>query len=569
MSAHPAPEFETPSPGELSNLLPQLDVQRFVARGGMGAVYYAIQRHLEREVALKILPPDIGDPGFRSRFSLEAKAMARMNHPNLAQLYDFGEAEGLLWMAQEWIDGPSFYSRYQQGPLSEEEAVALVCQVCDGLAYAHRHDIVHRDVKPENIMWNSEGVVKLTDFGLARATRSGPSHLRNEQEARFLTEEYAAPEMFDLNVEIDHRADIFAVGVLAYEGLTGKRPSGEYRPPSEAQPSLGERFDLVLAKAMQHDRNKRYNDCAEFKRDFEAAAAMTREAEFRSARRKAKGLLPLLALAGAAALLVTVIWIAVSLMKSATEDSPGKRQVTETRPAGKSPGPTIRKKPRRAPPASSASLPPGPALYYSFEEAAEGKPLRDDSGNGLTGTVNGAVPTPGVRGQGVLLGGEGDTIEVPTNDLRLSKTSFTIALWVRARFDKVHGLVGQRSFEEQGQYFHLILNKQKLWQDFWGGELLTHTLDPGLSNKWIHIAFSFDSEDRLSTLYLNGRPVAETTFPAPLDFDNGTLVLGEFQAGETWNHLAGALDEVMVYDRLLDREAVDSIYQHGKPASSD
>ena len=274
MSAHPAPEFETPSPGELSNLLPQLDVQRFVARGGMGAVYYAIQRHLEREVALKILPPDIGDPGFRSRFSLEAKAMARMNHPNLAQLYDFGEAEGLLWMAQEWIDGPSFYSRYQQGPLSEEEAVALVCQVCDGLAYAHRHDIVHRDVKPENIMWNSEGVVKLTDFGLARATRSGPSHLRNEQEARFLTEEYAAPEMFDLNVEIDHRADIFAVGVLAYEGLTGKRPSGESRPPSEAQPSLGERFDSVLAKAMQHDRDKRYNDCAEFKRDFEAAAAL-------------------------------------------------------------------------------------------------------------------------------------------------------------------------------------------------------------------------------------------------------------------------------------------------------
>lgn len=568
MSAHPAPEFETPSPGELSNLLPQLDVQRFVARGGMGAVYYAIQRHLEREVALKILPPDIGDPGFRSRFSLEAKAMARMNHPNLAQLYDFGEAEGLLWMAQEWIDGPSFYSRYQQGPLSEEEAVALVCQACDGLAYAHRHDIVHRDVKPENIMWNSEGVVKLTDFGLARATRSGPSHLRNEQEARFLTEEYAAPEMFDLNVEIDHRADIFAVGVLAYEGLTGKRPSGEYRPPSEAQPSLGERFDLVLAKAMQHDRDKRYNDCAEFKRDFEAAA-LAREAEFRSARRKANGLLPLLALAGAAALLVTVIWIAVSLLKSAAEDSPGKHQVTETRAAEKSPGRPTGKKPRRAPPASSTSLPPGPALYYSFEEAAEGKPLRDDSGNGLTGTVNGAVPAPGVRGQGVLLDGEGDTIEVPANELRLSKTSFTIALWVKAGFDKVHGLMGQRSFEEQGQYFHLILNKQKLWQDFWGGELLTHTLDPGLSNKWIHIAFSFDSEDRLSTLYLNGKPVADTTFTAPLDFDNGTLVLGEFQAGETWSHLAGALDEVMVYDRLLDGEAVESIYQHGKTASSD
>ncbi|MEC9055239.1 MAG: LamG-like jellyroll fold domain-containing protein, partial [Verrucomicrobiota bacterium] len=408
------------------------------------------------------------------------------------------------------------------------------------------------------------------DFGLARATRSGPSHLRNEQEARFLTEEYAAPEMFDLNVEIDHRADIFAVGVLAYEGLTGKRPSGEYRPPSEAQPSLRERFDLVVAKAMQHDRDKRYNDCAEFKRDFEIASSQSPETEFLSSRAKTKNLLPLLALAGAAALLITVIWVAISLLRSsATEDPAGRPRITEPPPPEKRPVQSPGKTPQSPPPASSSSLPPDPALYYSFEEAAEGKPLRDDSGNGLTGTINGAVPAPGVRGQGVILNGEGDTIEIPENDLRLSKNSFTVALWVRARFDKVHGLVGQRSFEEQGQYFHLILNKQKLWQDFWGGELLTHTLDPELSNKWIHIAFSFDSEDRLSTLYLNGKPVADTTFTPPLAFDNGTRGVGGFQAGETWSHLAGALDEVMDYDRLLDGEAVESIYQHGKTASSD
>ncbi|MCS5540424.1 MAG: serine/threonine protein kinase, partial [Roseibacillus sp.] len=158
MALTPLPEFDIPSPEELAKVLPQLDVQRFVARGGMGAVYYAVQRHLERQVALKILPYDIGEPDFRSRFSLEAKAMARLNHSNLTQLYDFGETGGLLWMALEWIDGPTLHSRFQSGPLTEEEAVALVRQVCDGLAYAHRHGIVHRDVKPENIMWNSEGV---------------------------------------------------------------------------------------------------------------------------------------------------------------------------------------------------------------------------------------------------------------------------------------------------------------------------------------------------------------------------------------------------------------------------
>jgi len=175
--------------------------------------------------------------------------MARMNHPNLAQLYDFGEADGMLWMAQEWIDGLSFYARYQQGQLSEPEAVALVCQVCDGLAYAHRNGIVHRDVKPENIMWNSDGLVKVTDFGLAQATRTGPSHLREKEESRFLTQEYAAPEMFDVNAEIDHRVDIFALGVLAYEGLTGERPSGEYKPPGAVNPALQER-ELIKLDSM-------------------------------------------------------------------------------------------------------------------------------------------------------------------------------------------------------------------------------------------------------------------------------------------------------------------------------
>ena len=553
MSADSPSEFEIPSPGDLSRLLPQLDVQRFVARGGMGAVYFAVQRHLDREVALKILPPDIGDPEFRSRFALEAKAMARLNHPNLAQLYDFGEAEGLLWMAQEWIDGPTFHARFQDGPLSEGEAVALVCQVCDGLSYAHRHDIVHRDVKPENIMWNSDGIVKMTDFGLARATQTGPSHLRNDHEGRFLTREYAAPEMFDVNSEIDHRADIFALGVLAYEGLTGKRPSGEYRPPSTVQPSLRGRFDHVLAQPMQRDRDHRYNDCADFKKDFELAAARPRELEGQHLRKQST-LIPGLALAGAVIVFATVVWMAFSVLR---DHSPASGENANARAGeGEHQGPPVE------------GLLAETSLYYDFERAAADEPILDRSGRGFHGILRGAVPTPGRRGTGLLFDGVDDTLEVAMESLKLSGTSFSVALWVRASFGQVHGLVGQRNSEEDGQYFHILLVEDKLWQDFWGGKGTSHLLPANRSGKWLHVAFTFDATSRTSMIYLDGTPVSEGSFKAPLDFDEGRLLFGMFQAGGTRSYLAGALDEIMIFPRALAGEEISAIYRHGQSGPS-
>lgn len=547
-------EFDLPSLEALSELLPHLEIRQFVARGGMGAVYYAVQRKLEREVALKILPPGVGDPGFRERFSLEAKAMARLNHPNLAQLYDFGEANGLLWMAQEWIDGPTFFSRFQEGPLTEAEAVALVCQASEGLAYAHRNGIVHRDVKPENIMWNSLGVVKVTDFGLARATQVGPAHLRNEQGDRFLTMEYAAPEMFDVNAEIDHRADIFALGVLAYEGLTGQRPSGEYRPPSEVQPGLGTRFDAVLAKTMQHDRENRYHDCADFKRDFEIAAATPRELEVQKLSTGSNNLL-WLALAGVILLLIATIWIGVSALQDAESttrrDRADRRERDQEAETNNDP---------------SAALPPGAVLYYSFEDAVVDGTIANQSGDHFNATLLGATPAPGRRGKGISFDGVDDTIALAGSP-GLSDSSFTIAFWVKAEFDQVHGLVGQRAAEEDGQYFHIILVKDKIWQDFWGGDGVSHHLSDDLSGKWFHIAFSFDNESKHSTLYLNAEKVSEASYQEPLDFDDGPLLFGMFQAGQTQNFLSGTLDEVLVYKRALSHKAVEEILLHGKLVS--
>ena len=570
MSLTPLPEFDIPSPEELARILPQLDVQRFVARGGMGAVYYAVQRHLERQVALKILPYDIGELNFRSRFSLEAKAMARLNHPNLAQLYDFGETSGLLWMALEWIDGPTLYSRFQSGPLTEEEAVALVCQVCDGLTYAHRHGIVHRDVKPENIMWNSEGVVKLMDFGLARATQGGPDHLRGQDEERFLTPEYAPPEMLDLSVEIDHRADIFALGVLAYEGLTGTRPSGDYRPPGEVHPGLQGRFDLVLAKAMQRNRDNRYNDCAEFKRDFEIAASQPRELEvLRLLRRKSLG--PLLALCGAAAVLIVTVLFAIAVLRNVITDNLREPPVVEKEPAAEEPAaeePAAEEPAaEEEPPASrDVVLPTGSALYYSFEDVADGESVADQSGNGINATLHGARSVQGRRGMGVLFDGVDDMIEVPAGTLPLSSSSFTIALWVRAELEGVQGLVGQRKAEQEGQYFHLILIERELRQDFWGGKPvpLSHVMSTNFSGQWFHIAFTFDTTSRLSVLYLDGKPVSQIHFEGRVDFDGAPLIFGRFQAGRTVSHLAGALDEIMIFTRRLNPDEVTAVYNHGK-----
>ena len=566
MALTPLPEFDIPSPEELAKVLPQLDVQRFVARGGMGAVYYAVQRHLERQVALKILPYDIGEPDFRSRFSLEAKAMARLNHSNLTQLYDFGETGGLLWMALEWIDGPTLHSRFQSGPLTEEEAVALVCQACDGLAYAHRHGIVHRDVKPENIMWNSEGVVKLMDFGLARATQGGPDHLRSQEENRFLTPEYAPPEMLDLNVEIDHRADIFALGVLAYEGLTGTRPSGDYRPPGEVHPGLQGRFDLVLAKAMQRNRDNRYNDCTEFKRDFEFAASQPRELEvLRLFRRKTLG--PLLALCGAATVLIGTVLIAIAVLRNATTDNSGELPVAGKESVAEEPIAEEEPVAEEEPPASpDVVLPTGSALYYSFEDAADGETVADQSGNGIDATLHGARSTQGRRGMGVLFDGVDDMIEVPAGTLPLSSSSFTIALWVRAELEGVQGLVEQRKAEQKGQYFHLILIERELRQDFWGGKPvpLSHVLPTNFSGQWFHIAFTFDTTSKLSVLYLDGKPVSEIRFEGRVDFDEAPLIFGRFQAGPTVSHLAGALDEIMIFTRRLNPDEVTVVYNHGK-----
>src|ERR1039458_3980731 len=161
--------FLAPAVAELAPMFPQLEILSLIGQGGMGAVYQARQKELDRIVALKILPPGIGqDAAFAERFTREAKALAKLNHPGIVTLYEFGRADGLFYFLMEYVDGVSLRQLLNAGRVSPREALAIVPQICDALQYAHDQGIVHRDIKPENILLDRRGRVKVADFGLAK-----------------------------------------------------------------------------------------------------------------------------------------------------------------------------------------------------------------------------------------------------------------------------------------------------------------------------------------------------------------------------------------------------------------
>ena len=163
------PAFVPPTVEDITKLFPQLEILELIGKGGMGAVYKARQKELDRIVALKILPPGIGDdPAFAGRFAREAKALAKLNHPGIVTIYDFGRADGLFYFLMEFVDGVNLRQLLHAGRVSPREALAIVPQICDALQFAHDQGIVHRDIKPENIMVDRRGRVKVADFGLAK-----------------------------------------------------------------------------------------------------------------------------------------------------------------------------------------------------------------------------------------------------------------------------------------------------------------------------------------------------------------------------------------------------------------
>src|SRR5216117_1871357 len=177
-----APRFIPPAPEQLAPRFPQLEILGLIGQGGMGAVYKARQQQLDRLVAVKILPAEVSrDPAFSERFAREARALARLNHPNIVAVYDFGQADGFYYFLMEFIDGATLRHLIADGGLAPREALAIVPQICDALQYAHDQGIVHRDIKPENILVEKSGRVKIADFGLAMLSGREPESPRLTQ----------------------------------------------------------------------------------------------------------------------------------------------------------------------------------------------------------------------------------------------------------------------------------------------------------------------------------------------------------------------------------------------------
>ena len=256
-------------------MLPQYQIESILGLGGMGAVYRGSQVALERPVAIKILPHETSaaeDPhSFSERFKLEAKSMAGLDHPAIISVYDFGQTKtGLLYIVMEFIDGMDIlkYIENSGGHVDPEHATTICSHVLDALYYAHSKGIIHRDIKPANVLISCEGKVKIADFGLAKRIGAGDemhSIGLTQSNVALGTPDYIAPESLDPNAIPDQRADLYAVGVMLYQMLTGKLPRGMFQLPSEENRALDPRFDEIIASALASNPEFRFQDAGKFR----------------------------------------------------------------------------------------------------------------------------------------------------------------------------------------------------------------------------------------------------------------------------------------------------------------
>ena len=277
------------APEDLAPHFPQLEIIECLGRGGMGVVYKARQKSLNRLVALKLLAPErVGDPKFAERFSREAHALAALNHPNIVTVYDFGQAGGFYFLLMEFVDGVNLRQLLRKRKFTPEEALAIVPPLCDALQFAHEGGIVHRDIKPENILLDKAGRVKIADFGIAKML--GPNNGDPGQTASparatqstIGTPGYSAPEQKTSPQRVDSRADIYSLGVVFYEMLTGELPGKPIEPPSR-KIQIDVRLDQVVLRALEEQPELRYQKASQVKTDVEtisgSAAPLSRPPE--------------------------------------------------------------------------------------------------------------------------------------------------------------------------------------------------------------------------------------------------------------------------------------------------
>jgi tRNA A-37 threonylcarbamoyl transferase component Bud32/uncharacterized PurR-regulated membrane protein YhhQ (DUF165 family) len=286
VDAEPAAARQTLAPAELAPFFPQLEILECLGRGGMGVVYKARQKSLNRFVALKLLAPErVRDTQFAERFTREAQALAALSHPNIVTIYDFGQAGGFYFLLMEFVDGLNLRQLLRMRKFTPEEALAIVPPLCDALQLAHNRGIVHRDIKPENLLLDKDGRVKVADFGIAKMLGAvdaagkggGASAPGITTQTAVGTPGYSAPEQKTDPQRVDSRADIYSLGVVFYEMLTGELPGKRIEPPSSRMGGIqiDVRLDEIVLRALEREPERRYQTAGELKTVIETVVAET------------------------------------------------------------------------------------------------------------------------------------------------------------------------------------------------------------------------------------------------------------------------------------------------------
>lgn len=264
--------MEPPDLEAVRAAFPQLEVISLIGAGGMGAVFKARQPQLDRFVALKLLVSEHTDEDrFAERFQREAQALARLSHPHIITIHDFGKAGGFYYLLMEYVDGVNLRQATASGRFTPEQALAIVPPICEALQYAHERGIVHRDIKPENLLLDRQGLLKIADFGIARMLGANDTSTDGSSPAGDLTQadalgtpSYMAPEQRTSPATVDHRADIYSLGVVFYELLTGELPNDRFEPPS-GKVRIDVRLDEIVLRALSETPERRYSTALEFK----------------------------------------------------------------------------------------------------------------------------------------------------------------------------------------------------------------------------------------------------------------------------------------------------------------
>ncbi len=255
----------------LKGQFPQLEIRRLIGRGGMGAIYQARQTSLDREVALKVIAREIsGDLSFIDRFEREAKALAKLSHPNIVAVHDFGRTQdGTAFLLMEYVDGVNLREAISTKSIGADDALEVIATMCRALDYAHSKGVVHRDIKPENVLLGEDGSLKIADFGIAKIvdpSRKAPVLTATRQVLG--SPHYLAPEQLEAPEEVDHRVDLYALGVIFYELLTGHLPIGNFEAPSSVVHRLDKRFDAIVMKTLQRKPQLRYQNASQLESDL-------------------------------------------------------------------------------------------------------------------------------------------------------------------------------------------------------------------------------------------------------------------------------------------------------------